>query len=37
MSDVNNFFIPGSAGRLSLRSKGLAAKPSGQHPPHGAR
>ena len=27
MSDVNNFFIPGTAGRLSLRSKGLSAKP----------
>ena len=28
MIDANNFFIPGPAGRLSLRGKGLAAKPS---------
>jgi pimeloyl-ACP methyl ester carboxylesterase len=27
MSDRNDFFIPGPAGRLSLRSKGLAAGP----------
>jgi len=27
MSDVSNFFIPGAAGRLSVRSKGLSARP----------
>ena len=27
MSDTRDFFITGPAGRLSLRSKGLAARP----------
>ena len=27
LTDVNNFFIPGPAGRLSVRTKGLAARP----------